>query len=408
MLYQIYEMQHAVMLPFRLAAEAQKQFWQKAYPQWTDMPFGKETNASYGIFERMTRRYVKAPFGISSIQSGNDTVVVSEEVVWQKPFCRLLHFRKHSVDLAKQPKLLIVAPMSGHFATLLRSTIEGMLPEHDVFVTDWVDARDVAVADGGFDLDDYTDQLIEMLHHMGERAHVMAVCQPSVPVMVAVSLMSARNDRLVPKSMVLMGGPIDTRHNPTAVNLVALQKGESWFRRNVLMAVPAPYKGQGRKVYPGFLQLMGFVTMNSDRHIKAHQNLYRHMVDGDEKAAAKIEEFYDEYFTVMDLTAEFYMQTVERVFIKPRLAEGTYKHRGELIDPSVITETALLTVEGERDDITGPGQTEAAHGLVKNLAAEKKASHMQKGVGHYGVFSGRKFLSDVVPVISGFIQQHHA
>lgn len=408
MLYHLYEMQQAAFLPWRMAAEAQSAFWLNPLQALAGTAIGKQAKASLDMFERLTRRYAKQPFGITSVTSGGDMVVVSENVAWQKPFCRLLHFRKNGIDLSNQPKVLIVAPMSGHFATLLRSTIEGMLPEHDVYVTDWADARDVPVSDGAFDLDDYTDHLIEMLHVIGEPAHVMAVCQPSVPVMVAVALMSERKDALTPKSMILMGGPIDTRHNPTAVNLVALQKGESWFRRNVLVTVPAPHKGQGRKVYPGFLQLAGFLTMNGDRHVKAHHNLYRHLVDGDEKSATRIKEFYDEYLTVMDMTAEFYMQTMERVFIRPQLAEGTYRHRGHLVDPGHVTQTALLTVEGERDDITGPGQTEAAHAIVKNLAAEKKLSHMQLGVGHYGVFSGKKFLSDVVPVLTRFVKTHHA
>lgn len=406
MLYQLYEMQQSALLPWRMAAKAHSALWLNPTQAFAETPFGKQAKASLDMFERLTRRYAKQSFGITSVTSGGEMVVVSEDVAWRKPFCRLLHFRKNGMDLTQQPKVLIVAPMSGHFATLLRTTIEGMLPEHDVYVTDWADARDVPVSDGAFDLDDYTDQLIDMLHVIGDPAHVMAVCQPSVPVLVAVALMSERKDALTPKSMILMGGPIDTRHNPTAVNLVALQKGESWFRRNVLVTVPAPHKGQGRKVYPGFLQLTGFLTMNSERHFKAHQSLYQHLVDGDEKAASKVKAFYDEYLTVMDMTAEFYMQTVERVFIRPQLAEGTYRYRGTLIDPGHITETALLTVEGERDDITGPGQTEAAHRLVRNLPAEKKSSYMQLGVGHYGVFSGRKFLSHVTPVISDFVKTH--
>jgi poly(3-hydroxybutyrate) depolymerase len=407
MLYHVYEMHQAVLQPWRLAAEAQSAFWSAAAHPFFSPSIGKQLKAGYHMFERLTRRYQKQPFDITSTEIGGHRINVVEECVWEKPFCRMLRFRKDGKTIGQQPKLLIVAPMSGHFATLLRSTIEGMLPSHDVYITDWADARDVPLSAGTFDLDDYTDYLIEMLHHLGERAHVMAVCQPSVPVVVAVSLMSAAKDPLVPKSMILMGGPIDTRHNPTAVNLVALQKGESWFRRNVLMTVPAHYKGAGRQVYPGFVQLAGFVSMNSDRHVKAHKDLYWHMVDGDHVSAAKVEEFYDEYLTVMDLTAEFYMQTVERVFIRPRLADGTYRHRGDLIDTGAITDTALLTIEGERDDITGPGQTKAAHDILKNLPEKMMDSHMQLGVGHYGVFSGKKFLRDVVPVINRFVKAHH-
>ena len=406
MLYQFYEMQHAAMAPFRLAAKAGTEFWLNTpHPVARTMGqshFGKQAKASLEIFERMTRRFAKPGFNIEHTIVGGDVVAVEEHVVWKDAFCRMVHFRKADMSPRKQVPLLIVAPMSGHFATLLRNTVESMLPDHDVYITDWIDARQVPLSSGSFDLDDYTDYVIAMLHHLGRPAHVMAVCQPSVPVLAAVSLMSERDDELVPLSMVLMGGPVDTRQSPTGVNKLAQNKGEKWFRHNVILEVPNPNPGAGRKVYPGFLQLAGFLSMNPNRHITAHQELYWNLVDGDTLSAQKQQDFYDEYMSVMDLTAEFYLQTVDRVFLHQCLPNGTYRYRGTLINPANITKTALLTVEGERDDISGIGQTKAAHQLCAGLAEDKKAHHLQMGVGHYGVFSGRRFQQEVVPVIAGF------
>jgi poly(3-hydroxybutyrate) depolymerase len=405
MLYQLFEMQHAAMAPFRLAARAGADFWLNDANPMIDTRMAKQAKASLHMFERLTRRYAKPHFDIDVVKSKDGLADIEETVVWQKPFCRLLHFRKKDA-VAGEKKLLIVAPMSGHFATLLRNTVQGMLPHFDVYVTDWADAREVPVSDGAFDLDDYTDYVIEMLHHMGERAMVMAVCQPSVPVLVAVSLMNARDDALKPLSMILMGGPVDTRFNPTAVNKLAQEKGIDWFRAHMISPVPAPNRGVGRKVYPGFLQLASFMSMNANRHVTAHRDLYWHLVEGDTNSADKLRHFYDEYLSVMDLTAEFYLQTVDRVFIQQALARGTYHYRGEHVLPAAITATALLTIEGERDDITGPGQTQAAHVLCASLPDSMKADHVQKGVGHYGVFSGRHFLREVVPVITAFTAQH--
>ena len=406
MLYQMFEMHHHAMAPFRQAAKVGAEFWLNAGNPLSETAFGRQAKASLHMFERLTRRYHKQSFDIDHTLTAEGLVDVEEHVVWEKPFCRMLHFRKVGFHTA-QKKLLLVAPMSGHFATLLRSTVEGMLPDHDVYVTDWVDARHVPANAGRFDLDDYTDYVIEMLHHLGERASVMAVCQPSVPVLVAVSAMNAKQDPLAPLSMILMGGPVDTRFNPTAVNNLAKEKGLGWFENHLLSVVPAPYAGQGRKVYPGFLQLAGFMSMNAGRHVTAHRDMFWHVVEGEHQSVEKIQDFYDEYLSVMDLSAEFYLQTVERVFITQDLALGTYRYRGELIDPSAITRTALLTIEGERDDITGPGQTQAAHTLCSGLPDEMKADHVQKGVGHYGVFSGKRFRSDVVPVITTFVASHH-
>ena len=406
MLYQMFEMQHAAMAPFRLAAKAGTEFWLHDWNPLSQTSLGRQARAGFQLFERLTRRYTKPRFDITTATVSGKSVAIEEVVVWERPFCRLVHFRKKGATRKKQQPILVVAPMSGHYATLLRNTVEGLLPQHDVYITDWIDAREVPVAAGSFDLDDYTDYVIDILHHLGSRANVMAVCQPSVPVLVAMSLMSARKDPLIPHTMILMGGPVDTRISPTAVNKVAKDKGVTWFKRNTVLEVPAPHKGAGRIVYPGFLQLAGFMSMNSHRHITAHRDLYWNLVDGDMVSAAKLQEFYDEYMSVMDLSGEFYLQTVERVFVNQCLPLGTYRYRGELIRPELITDVALLTIEGERDDITGPGQTQAAHALCSGIPPENKADHVQKGVGHYGVFSGRRYLEEVVPVISRFVAEH--
>ena len=358
------------------------------------------------LFERATRRFGKPAFGIPETLVGEVQVSVEEQNLLHKPFVNLLHFRKFwpdGVAHKAQEKLLIVAPMSGHYATLLRNTVEGMLPHFDVYITDWIDARNVPLSHGKFDLEDYTDYLVEILQLLGPGTSVMAVCQPSVPVMAAVSLMSANKDPAVPKAMVLMGGPIDTRRNPTAVNKLAEQRGVDWFRKNVIMRVPFPHSGFMRRVYPGFLQLTGFMTMNLDRHMDAHRELFWHLVEGDQDSAERHTEFYDEYMSVMDLTAEFYLMTVDRVFVNHDLPNGTYMHRGIRLDPSTIKTTALLTIEGEKDDISGVGQTEAAHDLCSSLAAERKQHYLQLGVGHYGVFSGSRYRKEVVPVITKFV-----
>jgi poly(3-hydroxybutyrate) depolymerase len=293
--------------------------------------------------------------------------------------------------------------MSGHYATLLRGTVEAFLPKHDVYITDWVDARMVPLSDGSFDLDDYIDYVISILHYLGGDAHLIAVCQPSVPVLAAVSVMEARNDAYAPNSMILMGGPIDTRVNPTAVNALAEKRGLDWFRRHVITQVPFPNAGMMRDVYPGFLQLSGFMGMNLDRHLGAHHEMFMHLVRGDGDSAQKHREFYDEYLAVMDLAAEFYLQTVKTVFIDHALPQGKMMHRRMTVDPSKIRNVALLTVEGEKDDISGVGQTEAAHRLCTGIPAEKKAHYLQLGVGHYGVFNGSRFRAEIAPRISDFI-----
>lgn len=406
MLYNLYEMNHAALAPWRAAADMGLNFWQNPVNPWSSTSAGRAVTASLELFERATRRFAKPSFGLTETTVAGVTVGIQEQILLHKPFVSLLHFSKVWPAKAKtkaQQKLLIVAPMSGHYATLLRGTVEALLPHFDVYITDWADARTVPVSMGKFDLEDYVDHVIEMLQVLGEGVNVMAVCQPSVPVLAAVSLLSARADRISPKTMILTGGPIDTRRNPTAVNKLAKEKGADWFRQNVIMKVPFPHAGFMRDVYPGFLQLTGFMTMNLDRHMDAHRQLFWHLVEGDDESAEKHEDFYDEYMSVMDLTAEFYLQTVDRVFVNHDLPTGSYMHRGVLVEPAKITRTALMTIEGERDDISGVGQTEAAHDLCTGLTQQKKLHHLQLGVGHYGVFSGSRFRNDVVPMIVNFV-----
>jgi poly(3-hydroxybutyrate) depolymerase len=407
MLYYLYELNHAAVAPWRAAANFGRFFWKSPGNPLAGTYIGRSVAASLDVFERVTRRYGKPEFGITATRINGKDHRVIEEVAWERAFCRLLHFRIDAAQsLPKREKLLIVAPMSGHYATLLRGTVQAMLPSADVYITDWADARQVELAKGHFDLDDYIDYLLEMIHHLGPGSHVMAVCQPSVPVLAAVALMNAANDPDAPASMVLMGGPIDTRRNPTAVNKLAVERGVDWFRRNVVVQVPLPHPGYLREVYPGFMQLTGFMTMNLDRHIDAHRDLFWHLVQGDGDSADKHDEFYDEYLSVMDLTAEFYLQTVEKVFVEHALARGVFSHRNTPVNPAAITRTALMTVEGERDDISGVGQTEAAHDLCSALPPTMRLHHLQPRVGHYGVFNGSRFRDDIAPKIVGFMNAH--
>ncbi|WP_113098386.1 polyhydroxyalkanoate depolymerase [Agrobacterium sp. fls2-241-TYG-188a] len=407
MFYHLYEMNHAAMAPLRASAELMRQACNNSMNPLSNTAFGRSLDAGFEVFERLTRRYGKPTFGLSSTTVDERSVAVEEEITFSKPFCNLVHFKRDLPASRKaDPKILLVAPMSGHYATLLRGTVEALLPSADIYITDWADARVVPVTEGGFDLDDYITYIIDILHHLGEGVHVVAVCQPSVPVLAAVSLMEANGDTFAPASMTLMGGPIDTRINPTAVNELAKGKSIDWFRDNVVMQVPWPQQGFGRNVYPGFLQLSGFMSMNLDRHMTAHKDFYLNLVKNDGDSAEKHREFYDEYLAVMDLTAEFYLQTVERVFIEHALPKGTMIHRGVPVDPASITRVALLTVEGENDDISGLGQTKAAHDLCRNIPADKRDHYMQPDVGHYGVFNGSRFRRDIVPRMLAFMHKH--
>jgi poly(3-hydroxybutyrate) depolymerase len=407
MFYQVYEMNHAALTPVRAAAEVMRLALSNPLNPLSHTLYGRSVSAGLEVFERVTRRYAKPIFGLGETMVDGVAAAVHEKVVWSKPFCNLLHFERvlppnHGAD----PKLLIVAPMSGHYATLLRGTVEAMLPHAEVYITDWIDARMVPLSDGTFDLDDYIDYVIDMLHFLGPDTHVVAVCQPSVPVLAAVSVMEAAGDPLVPSTMTLMGGPIDTRITPTAVNQLAQEKPLDWFRDNVVMTVPWPLPGFMRPVYPGFLQLSGFMSMNLDRHLTAHKDFYMNLVKNDGDSAEKHRDFYDEYLAVMDLTAEFYLQTVDTVFIRHALPKGEMMHRSVRVDPSTIKRVALLTVEGENDDISGPGQTKAAQTLCSSIPESMRQHYLQPDVGHYGVFNGSRFRREIAPRIVAFIHEH--
>ncbi|HWV83144.1 MAG TPA: polyhydroxyalkanoate depolymerase [Hyphomicrobiaceae bacterium] len=404
MLYHWYELGHAAVRPVRAAAGSARLLLSNPFNPLMHTSVARHTAAALEVFERTTRRYDKPGYRIDRTRVDGTEVGVSEEVVWQHPFCRLVHFKRaiSAERAARDPRLLLVAPMSGHFATLLRGTVETFLPDHEVYITDWQDARDVPLSAGAFHLEDYTDAMIAMFRHFGGDVHVFAVCQPSVPVLAAVSLMEAEGDPAVPHSMSLAGGPIDTRRSRTIVNQLAEQRGTEWFRRNVITPVPWPNAGAGRSVYPGFLQLSGFMTMNLDRHMNAHKDLFFHLVRGDGDSAEKHCEFYDEYLAVMDLTAEFYLDTVDTVFVRHLLAKGEMRHRGQLVDPGAIHRVGLLTIEGEKDDITGLGQCRAAHDLCTSLPDSDKMHFTCPHVGHYGIFNGSRFRREIAPRIAAF------
>lgn len=387
----------------RLVAEATQTAFQNPLVPASYTKFGRVMAAGAELLERTTRRFDKPEFGLSTTVIDGNPAVVSEVTVVSKPFCNLIRFER-SVRRDDDPKVLLVAPMSGHHATLLRGTVEALLPEHDVYVTDWIDARKVPLARGGFGLDDYIDYVMSFLHYLGPEANVVAVCQPAVPVLAAVSLMAQSGDPDQPRSMVLMGGPIDTRAAPTVVTRLAETRPLSWFENNVISAVPFYYPGAFRQVYPGFVQLTGFMSMNLDRHVGEHLRLFQHLVRGDGESAEQHRRFYDEYLSVMDLPAEFYLETVSTVFQEQALPKGMMRWRGNLVEPQAIRRTALMTVEGELDDISAPGQTRAAHRLCSGLTAEQRVDYLQQGVGHYGIFNGRRWREKIMPRVRGFIR----
>jgi poly(3-hydroxybutyrate) depolymerase len=402
MLYHLYDFHHAWMAPLRLTAETlQHVFSHPALPM-SYTRLGRAIAAGSELFERATRRYPKPQFGLNRITIDGAPVPVAIETVQRTTFCDLLHFRRAVVR--DDPKVLLVAPLSGHYATLLRGTVEGLLPDHDVYITDWANASMVPLEDGHFDLDDYIDTVIDFLQQLGPDVHVIAVCQPSVPVLAAAALMAAAGDPAAPRSMTLMGGPIDTRVNPTKVNQVAVNRPIEWFERTVVTRVPAIYPGAMRRVYPGFLQLTGFMSMNLDRHVGSALRHFQHLVRGDGESAAAHRAFYDEYLAVMDLTAEFYLQTVKTAFQDHALPRGLMASRGRPVEPAAITRTALMTVEGELDDISGVGQTYAAHALCTRLPAEKHRHLMQHGVGHFGIFNGKRWRTQILPQVREFIR----
>lgn len=403
-LYSLKEMQNAGLAPLRLMANATKQMFSNPLSPFSYTGLGRHITATAELVERVTQSYPKPEFGLTHTTVDGKNVEVWEEVAVDKAFCKLLHFKRQTK--VKQEKLLIVAPMSGHHATLLRGTVEALLPHHDVYITDWQDARNVPLFKGNFDLNTYIDYIVEFLHHIGPGAHTMAVCQPSVPLFAAVALMNDSKDPCAPKTMTLMGGPVDTRKAPTKVNQFSKEHPMEWFESNVITRVPLNYGGFMRRVYPGFLQLAGFMSMNFERHVDAHVKLFTHITQGDGEGAAQHRAFYNEYLSVADLPAEFYLQTIEEVFHKHSLPKGEFFHHGTRVRPEAITKTAILAIEGELDDISGVGQTKAALDISKGLSDGKKHYHFAKGVGHYGIFNGRKWREQIRPVITDWIHKH--
>lgn len=407
--YFFYEAAHAVLGPARAASDALRLFYRNPINPLSHTAYGRSVAAACELFERTTRRYGKPAFDLPTTEMGGKRVEITETAVWHRTFCNLIHFERNLPSSApKQSRLLIVAPMSGHFATLLRGTVEAFLPTHEVYITDWVDARLVPMTEGRFDLDDYVDYVMDMIRFLGPDVHVLAVCQPSVPVAAAIARLEAMDDPAIPRSMILMGGPIDTRKSPTEVNKLAERRGMKWFKEHCISRVPFPHPGVMREVYPGYLQLSGFMAMNLDRHLSAHWDMFNHLVEGDGDSAEKHRDFYDEYMAVMDLTAEFYLQTVETVFVKHSLPKGEMMHRDEPVDLGAIRRCALMTVEGEKDDISGVGQTKATHDLCVNLPKDKQLYHLQNDVGHYGVFNGSRFRKFIAPKIVEFTETHSA
>lgn len=412
MLYQLHELQHFLMTPIRIQAALTRSVFQNPFNPMSHTQIGRTIAATAEVTERATRRFGRPDFGLSHTRINGKKVDIIEENMVENPFCNLLHFKRKTKR--NDPKVLLVAPMSGHFATLLRGTVEALLPHHDVYITDWKDSRHVPLSEGAFSFDDYVTYLREYITHLGPDVHMIAVCQPAVPVLAAVSLMASDNDPNQPLSMTLMGGPIDTRVSKTEVTELAETKPLSWFENTVIQTVPAFYAGASRKVYPGFLQLSGFMSMNLDAHVGSHLQFYEHLIKGDGESSEKHRKFYNEYLAVMDIPAEFYLQTVEEVFQKHSLPRGHMKWRepltGKQVDvrPKDITHTALLTVEGELDDISARGQTTAAHELCYNLPQRKQFHHFQLNCGHYGIFNGTRYRTEVMPRIRNFIRQFDA
>ena len=405
MLYHAYELQRSWLSSASTWASIGAEMLSNPSLPFGYMGMGPVAASALDVFAHATATYGKPAWGIETVEADGRHHPVEEATVVNKPFGDLKRFRRE--DLPEDaPRLLIVAPMSGHYATLLRGTVERMLQEYTVYVTDWADARNVPLHEGHFDLDDYMDYVIEFLEHIGPGAHAMAVCQPSVPVFAATAIMNRDEHPCTPKTLTMMGGPIDTRCSPTSVNDLAMERPIEWFRQNVIATVPMQYRGAGRRVYPGFMQLAGFMSMNLGNHMMSHYEMFKHLTVGDEASAQATKDFYDEYRSVCDMTAEFYLQTVQEVFQDHAIPKGTFMHRGKRIDLGDITETALLAIEGERDDISGLGQTKAALDLTPNLKDAKKRYYMAEGAGHYGIFNGSKWRGKIAPVVEEFIAAH--
>ncbi len=407
MLYSAYEMTRAALTPWRQMAHGTRLMLSSPLNPMSITPAGRSLSASAALFERLTRHYGKPEWGIDTTIIDGEKVAVTPRTAKADTWMKLTYFDRDVANRNDDPKLLIVAPLSGHYATLLRGTVEAFLPAHEVYITEWSDARTVPMMAGRFDLNDYIDQVRGALRHLGPNTHVLAVCQPGPLVLAAAALMAEDGEQTRPGSLTLMGSPVDTRRSPTLPNKLAKSKSHNWFARNVINTVPFPHAGALRRVYPGFIQLASFIQMNSDSHVNAHRDYFDHLVAGDGDSTERHRAFYDEYLSVMDLTEEFYLQTIREIFQEHTLARGLMRHRGRIVDPGALTDTALLTIEGEMDDISGAGQTQAAHDLCVNIPAKLRADYVQKDVGHYGVFSGQRFRDDIAPRITKFIRKHN-
>lgn len=403
MLYDLHEFQRAMFAPVNAMARVHRELFSHPFSVLAYHPFASNLAAGADLVHRLTMHYTKPHWDIDHTVIDGREVPVEMQIEVAKPFCRLLHFKRQVAR--KDPRVLVVAPLSGHHATLLRDTVRTLLPEHEVWITDWVDARMVPVGAGPWHFDDYVDYIREFIRHLGNDLHVMSVCQPTVPVLAAISLMAADDEPVKPRTMTMMGGPIDARRSPTAVNNLALKHPIAWFDRHLIHRVPAKYPGFTRRVYPGFLQHLGFVAMNPDRHTQAHWDYYAHLVSGDGESAQAHRHFYDEYNAVLDMPAEYYLDTVRLVFQEFALASGSMHVHDRHVRPEAITRTALLTIEGELDDISGSGQTEAAHGLCTGIPAKRRAHLNAPRVGHYGIFSGRKWRELIYPEVRDFIRR---
>ena len=405
MLYQLHEMQRALLNPMTTFAEASAKAFSDPQSPLSYMPFANRMAAGYELFFRLGKDYEKPQFGLAETVVDGHTVAVTEEVVLDLPFCRLLHFKRELPKRrAKDPVVLLVAPLSGHHSTLLRDTARQLITAQEVYVTDWRDARMVPLSEGPFHLDDYIEYVQTFIRHLGPEVHCISVCQPTVPVLAAVALMATAKDPALPRSMTMMGGPIDARKSPTAVNNLATEKPFSWFENTVIYQVPANYPGYLRRVYPGFLQHAGFVAMNPDRHLESHYDFYLNLVKGDDQDAEFHRQFYNEYNAVLDMPAEYYLETIKIVFQEHRLPLGTWEVRGKRVAPEDIKTVALFTIEGELDDISGSGQTEAAHVLCKNIPKNRRQHFEAPQCGHYGIFSGRRWREVIYPKIHDFIR----
>ena len=409
MLYQLYETQRALLSPFAEFASASSKLYSHPLSPFAHTPMADRVSAGLDLMHRLSKEYEKPEFGITGVDIDGTQVAVQQQVAVDKPFCRLLRFKRYTDDMPmlgrmkKQPTVLVVAPLSGHHATLLRDTVRSLLHDHKVYITDWTDARMVPLEAGPFHLDDYITYVQEFIRHIGPEVNVISVCQPTVPVLAAVSLLASGGEP-TPRTLTMMGGPIDARKSPTAVNNLAMNKSHNWFEHNVIYRVPVNYPGAGRRVYPGFLQHSGFVAMNPDRHLSSHYDYFLDLVRGDDDSADSHRAFYDEYNAVLDMPAEYYLDTVKTVFQDYALPKGRMLVRGELVRPQAIRDTALLTIEGELDDISGNGQTEAAHALCLNIPRGRRSHYVAPGVGHYGIFSGRRWREMIFPKVRDFIQ----